>query len=167
MFLIDKYNVNSLDDVILHKNIYKKLIIGFDQKNKFHDLNKLQEIIKTKQYHKIDEFDQSKNDIYNNYNSMPNLLIHGPAGCGKHTLLKLLLEDIYDSSVNNLTTVKYNICGYGNKVVEVDIKQSKYHLIIEPNNTALDKYLIQEVVKEYAKKKLLMFHTINFHLEQY
>jgi replication factor C subunit 3/5 len=155
MFLIDKYNVKSLDDVILHKNIYKKLIIGFDQKNKFHDLDKLQKIIETKQYYKIDEFDQSKNEIYNNYNSMPNLLIHGPSGCGKHTLLKLLLDDIYDSTVNNITTVKYNIYGYGNKVVEVDIKQSKYHLIIEPNNTALDKYLIQEVVKEYAKKKII------------
>lgn len=84
---------------------------------------------------------------------MPNLLIHGPPGCGKHTLIKLLLEDIYDSGINDIFTEKYDIHGYGNTVVEVDIEQSKYHLMIEPNNTALDKYLIQEVVKEYAKKK--------------
>lgn len=155
MFLVDKYNINNIDDIILHKDIYNKLIIGSNFKNKYHDLDKLKKIIETKSYGEINEFDQKKNDIYDNYNSMPNLLIHGPAGCGKHTLIKLLLEDIYNSGINDIFTEKYDIHGYGNTVVEVDIEQSKYHLIIEPNNTALDKYLIQEVVKEYAKKKII------------
>ena len=39
-------------------------------------------------------------DIYiklfnNKYNDLPNLLINGPPGCGKHTLINLLLKDIY------------------------------------------------------------------------
>jgi replication factor C subunit 3/5 len=155
MFFADKYDVKSVDDIILHKDIYNKLVIGSNLSNKLYDLNKLQQIIESKDYAKIEEFDQTKNPVYKNYNSMPNLLIHGPPGSGKHTLIKLLLEDIYDLTVNNVFTEKYNIYGYGNCVVEVDIEQSKYHLVIEPNNSALDKYLIQEVVKKYAKKKLI------------
>ena len=56
--------------------------------------NKVKEIIESKDYLKIESFDQTKSDIYKNYNSMPNLLIHGSAGCGKHTLIKLLLESL-------------------------------------------------------------------------
>ena len=35
------------------------------------------------------------------------------------------------------------------------IKQSKYHIIIEPNTNSFDKYLIQEIIHEYAKSELL------------
>jgi replication factor C subunit 3/5 len=46
----------------------------------------------------------------------------------------------------------YNVAGSGNTKNEVIIKQSKNHIIIEPNNTNFDRYLIQEVVNEYAKR---------------
>ena len=32
------------------------------------------------------------------------------------------------------------------------IKQSKHHIIIEPNNNNFDRYLIQDIVKEYARR---------------
>ena len=35
------------------------------------------------------------------------------------------------------------------------IKQSKNHIIIEPNSNGFDKYLIQEIIQEYAKSELL------------
>jgi replication factor C subunit 3/5 len=155
MFLIDKYNIEKIDDIILHKEIYNKLIIGSNPKNRFHNLAELNKIIETKKYSDIERFDCAKPSIYQNYESMPNLLIHGPPGCGKHTLIRLLLNDIFDNSINNTFIETYYIRGYGNAVVDVDIEQSKYHLIIEPNNTGLDKYLIQEIVKEYAKKKII------------
>jgi replication factor C subunit 3/5 len=155
MFLIDKYNINDIDNIVIHKDIYNKLIIGANYQNRQYDLNELSEIIETKSYDQIDRFHSSKPKIYSNYESMPNLLIHGPAGCGKHTLIKLLLKDIFDNSINDTFIEKYYIKGYGNTVVDVDIEQSKYHLIIEPNNTGFDKYLIQEIVKEYAKKKII------------
>ena len=155
MFLIDKYNISNIDDIILHKNIYSKLVIGTNYLNRLRDLNELAEIIKLKSYNEINRFHFSKSKIYSNYESMPNLLIHGLSGCGKHTLIKLLLNDIFDKSINDTFIEKYYIKGYGNTLVEVDIEQSKYHLIIEPNNSGLDKYLIQEIVKEYAKKKII------------
>jgi len=155
MFLSDKYNIKDVDDIILHKEIYNKVVIGSNMKNRFIDLNKLDNIIMEKKYLEIDEFDQTKPEIYKTYETMPNLLIHGSAGCGKHTLIRLLLNDIYDSTINDTFIETYYIKGYGNSTIDVSIEQSKYHLIIEPNNTALDKYLIQEVVKEYAKKKII------------
>ena len=35
------------------------------------------------------------------------------------------------------------------------IKQSKHHIIIEPNSNGFDKYLIQEIIQDYAKTELL------------
>ena len=38
MFLIDKYNIDKIDNVILHKDIYSKLLIGYNVDNKKYDL---------------------------------------------------------------------------------------------------------------------------------
>ena len=51
--------------------------------------------------------------------------------------------------------IEYVINGYSNSKEKVVIKQSKYHIIIEPNNNGFDKYLIQEIIQEYAKSKNL------------
>ena len=48
-----------------------------------------------------------------------------------------------------------SINGYGNTKTKVNIKQSKYHIIIEPNSNGFDKYLIQEIIQDYAKIELL------------
>lgn len=45
-----------------------------------------------------------------------------------------------------------NVGSSGSKTTEVVVKQSNYHIVIEPNNNNFDRYLIQEIVKEYAKK---------------
>ncbi len=155
MFSLDKHNITNIDDIIIHKDIYNSLIIGYNYKNRLRDLNKLDQIIESGDLSKIDEFHFSKSPIYSNYDSMPNLLIHGPPGSGKHTLIKLLLKDIFNDSIDNVETETYSIKGYGNTATEVDIQKSKYHMIIEPNNTGLDKYIIQEIVKDYANKKII------------
>lgn len=115
MLLIDKYHIKKKEDIVFHKEIYKKL-------------------------------------FNNNYNDLPNLLIHGPPGSGKHTLINLLLKDIYGNDVNNLRNETYQINEYGNNTKEIIIKQSNNHIVIEPNNNGLDKYIIQEIVNEYAKR---------------
>ena len=38
-----------------------------------------------------------------------------------------------------LGLVEYEINGYGNVKSRVNIKQSKYHILIEPNNNGFDK----------------------------
>jgi replication factor C subunit 3/5 len=39
------------------------------------------------------------------------------------------------------------------------IKQSKHHIVIEPNNNGFDKYLIQEIIEEYVKTEILQVLT--------
>jgi len=87
-----------------------------------------------------------------NDNSIPHLIFSGPEGSGKKTLINLFLEMMYDKSVHKLSDATYVVTGSGNSSNDVIIKQSNYHIIIEPYNNNFDRYLIQDVVKEYAKK---------------
>lgn len=91
--------------------------------------------------------------------SIPHIIFYGPEGSGKKTLLKLFMEMLYDKQVNNLIESPYKVTGSGNSITDVIIKQSNYHIVIEPNNNNFDRYLIQDVVKEYAKKVPLGIFT--------
>jgi len=84
--------------------------------------------------------------------SIPHILLCGPSGSGKKTIIKLLLEMMYDINVHKTEDTVYRVIGSGNKATEVVVKQSDYHIVIEPNNNNFDRYLIQDIVKEYAKK---------------
>lgn len=85
-------------------------------------------------------------------NSVPHIIFCGPEGSGKKTLIKLFLEMLYDTDVHDLNDLIYKVSGSGNTVTDVTIKQSNYHIVIEPNNNNFDRYLIQDVVKEYAMR---------------
>lgn len=84
--------------------------------------------------------------------SLPHLIFYGPPGSGKKTIINLLLEMLYDKSIHNMSNSTYTVSGSGNNQTEVIIKQSNYHIVIEPKNNNKDRYLIQEVVQEYAKR---------------
>lgn len=96
-------------------------------------------------------------------NSIPHLLFYGSEGCGKSTLIRLFLEQLYDKTINKLDEVPYKILGGSNRKKEEVIFQSNYHIVIEPKNTNYDKYIVQNVVKEYAKTKsvYVMNNNIN------
>jgi replication factor C subunit 3/5 len=67
---------------------------------------------------------------------------------------------MYDKDVHKYEDCIYKVVGSGNKITEVVVKQSNYHIIIEPNNNNFDRYLIQYIVKEYAKREPLdVFNT--------
>lgn len=84
--------------------------------------------------------------------SIPHIIFHGPSGCGKKTIIRLLLELLYDETVNNTVMTDYVVIGSGNKASTISIKQSNYHIVIEPNNNNFDKHLVTDIMKEYAKK---------------
>ena len=89
------------------------------------------------------------------YKNLQHLVIYGPKGCGKEYLVNNLVCKIYGKNATKLKNVEYTISGYGNTKTKVNIKQSKYHIIIEPNSNGFDKYLIQEIIQNYAKLELL------------
>jgi replication factor C subunit 3/5 len=156
MLLVDKYKVKSKKDVIFHKDIYDKLLNDVPLNTQIEKENELLKevdgIQKCADYKK-----QLKMDKIFKFIRMSNLLIHG---VHKNTLVQMLLQEIYGDDINDLQIESYKIVGYGNTDVFINIKQSKYHIIIEPNNTGIDKYIIQEVVKEYAKQQILCFEDI-------
>jgi len=125
IFLIDKYAVKDKYDLRFthHNAIYERLFGPRFQKN----------------------------DV--NYSHLPNLLVHGAPGSGKKTLISIVLRELYGPDALNTRREVYSISGYGNTNIDVEIEQSNYHLIIEPNNSGFDKYLIQEIVTEYAKRQ--------------
>jgi replication factor C subunit 3/5 len=88
-----------------------------------------------------------------NFRNLPNLLVHGPQGSGKKTLIYVLLKELFGEEALNTRKEEYSVVGYGNSNVLVEIEQSNYHIVIEPNNSGFDKYLIQEIVTEYAKRQ--------------
>ena len=140
MFLIDKYQINYLNDIIFNKDLYKN-ILDISTLKKDYRINDINDILCIK-----------KNNIYNN---LPNLLFYGLEGSGKKSLINFLIKKIYNINEIILKKTIYKICGYGNNSIEVEIYHSQYHIIIEPYNTGFDKYLIQEVVKEYIKNKFI------------
>lgn len=157
MLLVDKYIINDKKDVIFHKDEYRKLLKTVPDEER---------IKKEYDYYTKEDDNRSllkKNNDYQKYlikekvskfNKMSNILIHG---YNKSTLVKLFLQEIYGPVINKLETESYKITGYGNMPVYVDIQQSTHHIVIDPHNTGIDKYIIQEVVKKYA-----MQSTVNF-----
>jgi replication factor C subunit 3/5 len=141
MLLVDKYRVKTIEDITFHQDVYDRLLnvatikpIGktFSQQCKF---------IKN-------DYERKKKE---KFARMGNLLIHG---YNKTTLVNLLLQDLYGPDVLNVNQVQYNIEKYGAKGKVITVEQSQYHIVICPNGTGLDKYIIQEVVKEYASIEL-------------
>jgi len=101
-------------------------------------------------------------------NSLPHIIFYGNPGTGKKTLINLFLEMIYDKSIYKLDDSKYTVMSSGNMENEIIVKQSDYHIIIEPNNNNFDRYLIQDIVKEYAKRYPLCIYenSRNFKIVQ-
>lgn len=101
----------------------------------------------------------NKLKIMSEDDSIPHLIFYGPNGSGKKTTINMFLEMVYDKYVHEMIDSVYSVTGSGNTTTEVTIKQSNYHIIIEPNNNNFDRYLIQDVVKEYARRVPLNVFT--------
>jgi replication factor C subunit 3/5 len=92
---------------------------------------------------------------------IPNIIFYGPPTSGKKTIVNIFLEMIYDKSIHKVNNTKYTITGSSGSKSEILIKQSNYHIIIEPNNKHSDKYIVQDIIKEYAKRIPMNFFTTN------
>jgi replication factor C subunit 3/5 len=94
-------------------------------------------------------------------NDIPHIIFHGPPESGKKTLIHFFLEMLFDSTVHKTRLETYTVSGASsNNETEIELKQSNYHIVIEPNNNNFDKHLIQNVIKEYARvEPLNVFKT--------
>jgi len=177
MFLVDKY-YNDTNYIICHSSILRKLVNSFDTQQQIYQnilklLNSKQKQINTKNINKmgfsqnIKQNNDSSKDYsvfpnetihtndYTRYSNFQHLIVYGPDGCSKDYLINKLLEKIFGKNSVELKNVEYTVCGYSNTKTKIMIKQSKHHIIIEPNSNGFDKYLIQEIIQDYAKSELL------------
>tara|TARA_B100000768_G_scaffold172878_1_gene181552 strand:+ start:809 stop:1972 length:1164 start_codon:yes stop_codon:yes gene_type:complete len=143
MFLIDQYK-NLINNSESNEEILNNIYNSTNDK-----LLKLEKIKKKKTLKK--KIDILKKDKVN----ISHMIFYGKKGNSKEIIVNKLLEKIYGKNDIKLDLVEYEINGYGNVKTRVNIKQSKYHIVIEPNNNGFDKYLIQEVVKRYSNTEVL------------
>ena len=151
MFLVDKY-YNDSNYITCHQTIIDKIIDSFDAHNQIYA--NIDSVIKLPHQ----DFSKVINDLeYGTwrYSNFQHLIVYGPSGCGKEYLVNKLLEKIYGKNSVELKEVEYTVSGYSNTKTKIMIKQSKHHIIIEPNSNGFDKYLIQEIIQDYAKSELL------------
>ena len=151
MFLVDKY-YNDSNYITCHQTIIDKIIESFDTHNMIY--SNMDKIMKL-------PFNEFKKIICEmecetwRYSNFQHLIVYGLSGCGKEYLVNKLLEKIYGKAGIELKEVEYTVSGYSNTKTKIMIKQSKHHIIIEPNSNGFDKYLIQEIIQDYAKSELL------------
>ena len=151
MFLVDKYD-NDTNYTICHSSILRKLVSSFDTYNQIYQniLNISNSKCNEMQYNELLSFSEPTR-----YSNFQHLIVYGPEGCSKEYLINKLLEKIFGKSSVELKDVEYTVCGYSNTKTKIMIKQSKHHIIIEPNSNGFDKYLIQEIIQDYARSELL------------
>lgn len=88
--------------------------------------------------------------------SVPHSIFYGRKGSGKKSLIYMFLDMLYGKGASKTSETTYQVTGSGNNTSEVKIMQSNYHIEINPSNTNFDRYLIQDVVKKYVQKGLLL-----------
>ena len=148
MLLIDKYKT---DPIMPSYNIINKLLYNLNTHNIIYD--NIDMVIKNNDDFKtiIDKMEHGEWK----YANLPHLLFYGPEGSGKEFMVDILLEKIFTKKSTILQDTEYTINGYGNSKTKVMIKQSQHHIMIEPNNNGFDKYLIQEIIEDYAKSEII------------
>lgn len=93
--------------------------------------------------------------------AVPHIIFYGPEGAGKKTTINLFLEMLFDKSIHDVKETNYKVMGSGNKPTIEKIKQSNYHIVIDPKNNNYDRYLIHDVVKDYARRRSLNVFKTN------
>ena len=85
--------------------------------------------------------------------SIPHIIFHG---IGIWKIINLFLKMIYGKDVEKLVTSTYMVSGSGNSVIVVDVQKVIFNY--NNNNNNFDRYLVQDVVKEYVKMPLNIFN---------
>ena len=151
MFLVDKYYKDS-NQYIWHHSIIEKILESFDTHNEIY--SNIDKIILKPKEEMYDIIANLERGVWR-YANFQHLVVYGKSGSGKEFLVNKLLEKIYGKNNTELNEIEYTINGYGNSKTKVKIKQSKFHIVIEPNSNGFDKYLIQEIIQNYAKTEIL------------
>jgi replication factor C subunit 3/5 len=157
VYLVDKYNPKDINDIFIPEIEYNKEINNANEEDD--EDNSWKTSLPNKCYFHKDIYKKLKK--ISEDSGLPHIIFYGNPGSGKKTMINLFLEMVFDKSIYKLDDSKYTVFSSGNIENEVIVKQSDHHLIIEPNNNNFDRYLIQDIVKEYARKYPLYIYEKN------
>jgi replication factor C subunit 3/5 len=158
VYLVDKYNPKDINDIFIPEIEYSNEINQINNKLNI-ESNSWKDSLPNKCYFHKEIYKKLKK--ISEDPGLPHIIFYGNPGSGKKTMINLFLEMVFDKSIYKLDDSKYTVFSSGNIENEVIVKQSDHHLIIEPNNNNFDRYLIQDIVKEYAKKYPLYIYEKN------
>lgn len=128
MFLFDKYKIKPITNKIYYNpNLYFNEDINKDLYIKGHD------------------------------DELQNFLFYGNNGCGRHTLVNLLLYYIYGDEIYNIKSHQYTIKTNNNTIEYKTIKQSQYHIIYYPQKNNFDKNILQSIIQSFISVQTNMF----------
>lgn len=82
---------------------------------------------------------------------VPHMIFHGPSGGGKMTLINIFLNMLFGDKADDIKGRKYIVSGSSGAGKEVNVQESSHHIVVEPQGTNFDKYMIQEVIKKFAR----------------
>lgn len=94
-------------------------------------------------------------EIMSKDNEIPHIIMYGPDGSGKKTLINIYLKMLFGKNVENAKDISYEIVSSGGKKKVKKIRQSNYHIEIDPTGTNYDRYLVHDIVGKYAESKSL------------
>lgn len=94
-------------------------------------------------------------EIMSKDRAIPHIIMYGPDGAGKRTIINIFLGMLFGPNAHNTKDIPYEIVSCGGKKTTEKVRQSNYHIEINPKSTNYDRYLIHDIVKGYAKSKSL------------
>ena len=103
-------------------------------------------------------FNQKVNDTLNILSDDPSLqhiILYGPEGSGKKTLTNLFLQQLYNEEIFDLKESIYEIDNNSTKI-EVPVKQSRFHLVINAHTIKNNNSLLQ-IINKYTS----LYHYVN------
>jgi DNA polymerase III delta prime subunit len=108
------------------------------------------------------------NDILNFFsniksnNDIPNIIFYGSPNPLKYILVNTCLELLTDIGIHNINNVVYKINTSTNKQIDKIIKQSDYHIIINPSGNNSDRYIVQNIIKDFARNTVLDVFNVKY-----
>jgi len=93
--------------------------------------------------------------------SISHIIFYGPDGSNQKSIVSMYLEMLYGKEVHKLHDTPYKVSGSGNSSSEIMIKQSDFHIEINPTGSNSDRYLIRDVIQLYVGRNSWGYYTSN------
>lgn len=84
----------------------------------------------------------------------PHMLVYGPNGAGKKTIIACTLRELYGSGTENIKRSLQSFQAPSGRRLELQTFSSNYHIQLKPSEVGIqDRVVVQEIIKDMAQTK--------------